>query len=118
MFKKTPGPDKTEEELRQARHADPKADCPLWQAPCKEHGCRWYKYIRGTCPNTGADVDRWDCAIAWWPMLMIENSQQQRQTGASCDKVATEIKKFHDGMARQNAVMHNLLAAPVKAEDQ
>ena len=86
-----------------------KADCPLWKAPCKEHGCRWFKYIRGTDPNTGQPVDKWDCAIAWLPMLMIEMSLFERQTGASTDKVANEVKKFHDGMAKQNAGLHRLL---------
>lgn len=88
-----------------------KADCPLWKGPCKQHECRWYVQIMGHNPNTGADVNQWDCAMAWLPLLLIENSQQQRQTGASTDKVATEVKKFHDGMAQQNAVTQRLLEA-------
>lgn len=91
-----------------------KADCPLWRGPCRQHECRWFVQIMGHNPNTGADVNQWDCAMAWLPLLLIENSQMQRQTGASTDKVATEVKKFHDGMAKQNAVMHNLLAGPAK----
>jgi hypothetical protein len=88
---------------------DKKTDCPLWRAPCKEHGCRWYVQIQGMNPNTGVDESRWDCAIAWLPFLQIETSQQARQAGASTDKVATEIRKFHDGMAAQNAATHRLL---------
>lgn len=105
--------EKTEEELRTARHADPKADCPLWQAPCKQHGCRFYIKVEGTNPNTGMQESRWDCAVSWLPFLLIENSQQQRQTGASTDKVANEIDKFHRGMVAQNNSLRKLMGGPV-----
>ena len=35
----------------------------------------------GMDPQTGEDIDHWGCAVTWVPMLTIENSQQQRQTG-------------------------------------
>ena len=110
MFKGNKEPEKTAEQLRAERYADPNADCPMWQAPCKKHGCRFYFQIQGTDPNTGQSVNKWDCAFAWLPMLLIENSQMQRQTGASTDKVANEIDKFRGQMARQN----NQLAAGFK----
>lgn len=64
----------------------------------------------GTNPNTGQDVDKWGCIDSYQHMLMIENSQQQRQTGASCDKVANEVSKFHESMAKSNAVTLQLMA--------
>jgi hypothetical protein len=42
-------------------------------------------------------------------MMLMENSQQQRQTGASTDKVATEIDKFRAQMAKQNNALGQLL---------
>ena len=30
------------------------------------------------------------CAVTWLPMLMIENSQQQRQTGAAVESFRNE----------------------------
>lgn len=86
-----------------------KADCPFWRGPCKEHGCRFYIQIQGMDPNTGQSVNKWDCAIAWLPMLLIENSQMQRQTGASTDKVANEIDKFRGQMAKQNNALGQML---------
>lgn len=67
--------------------------CPLIQAECKKLGCSWFTQIRGTDPNTGKDVDEWGCAITWLPMLMIENSQQQRQTGAAVESFRNELVK-------------------------
>lgn len=85
-----------------ARHDDKDADCPLWQAPCKEHKCRWYVQVQGFNPNTGVQENRFDCAMAWLPVLQIETSQQARQAGASSDKVATEVRKFHNKMVHMN----------------
>jgi hypothetical protein len=53
------------------------------------HTCSWWTHIRGKHPQGEEIIDQWACAIAWMPMLMVENSQMQRQTGASVDKVAS-----------------------------
>ena len=79
-----------------------KDDCPLWQAPCREHRCRWYKHIIGKHPQTDQSIDAYDCAIAWLPLLVIESSQRSHQAGASVDKVANEIRSFHDNMVTLN----------------
>lgn len=94
--------DKTPAELEAERHADPKNDCPQWRAPCREHKCRWFIQVIGKNPNTGANENRWDCSIAWLPILQIEMAQQARQAGASADKVATEVRKFHNKMVQMN----------------
>jgi len=98
-------------------YADPNADCPLWGAPCKKHGCRFWFQIMGTNPNTGASVSEFNCAIAWLPMLIIENTQQARQAGASSDKVANEVDKFRAQMARQNNALGRVVSgAPLEIE--
>lgn len=52
--------------------------------------------IRGNNPNTGEEVDEWGCAIAWMPLLMIENSQQQRSTGAAVESFRNEMVKANE----------------------
>ncbi len=59
--------------------------CPMWQ------------HIRGRNPNTGEEFDKWDCALALMPVLTIENSMQQRQTGAA-------VESFRNEMVRLNRV--------------
>lgn len=44
-------------------------------------------------PQTGQQIDKPGCAVAWLPILTVENSQQQRQTAATVDKVANEVQK-------------------------
>lgn len=52
--------------------------------------------VRGNNPNTGEEVDDYGCSIAWLPVLMIENSQQQRQTGAAIESFRNEMVKAND----------------------
>lgn len=69
-----------------------KSNCPLNAfQPCKQLECTWFIQLRGQNPNTGEPVDEWGCAIAWMPMLMVENSQQQRQTGAAVESFRNEM---------------------------
>jgi len=69
-----------------------KANCPLdGFKPCRQLDCGWFMKVRGTNPNTGEELDEWGCAIAWMPVLMIENSQQQRQTGAAVESFRNEM---------------------------
>ena len=77
----------------------PKTNCPLNNfEPCKELECAWFTQIRGHNPNTGAELDEWGCAISWMPILMIENSQQQRSTGAA-------VESFRNEMVKSNAML-------------
>ena len=65
--------------------------CPLIRKDCIEHKCAWYCQIRGMNPSTGQELDRWGCAVAWMPLLAIENSQQSRQTGAAVESFRNEM---------------------------
>lgn len=78
--------------------------CPLVKEECLQLKCSWFTQVRGKNPNTGKDVDEWACAIAWMPMLMIENSQQQRQTGAA-------VESFRNEMVKANEVGQKVLLA-------
>ncbi len=67
--------------------------CPLIGEECMKLKCEWFTQVRGTNPQTGEDVDEWGCAVTWLPMLLIENSQQQRQTGAAVESFRNETVK-------------------------
>lgn len=64
--------------------------CPLLDKPCIEHGCRFYVHLLGNNPQTGKPEDKFDCTFAFLPMLLIENSQMQRQTGAAVESFRNE----------------------------
>lgn len=72
--------------------------CPLIGKNCIENKCAWYCQVRGTNPNTGQEVDEWQCAINLLPILLIENSQQQRSTSAAVESFRNESVKRSDVM--------------------
>jgi hypothetical protein len=80
--------------------------CPLIKEDCKGLQCSWFTQLRGTNPQTGQPVDEWGCAVTWLPMLLIENSQQQRQTGAA-------VESFRNEMVKANDVSRQVLLATV-----
>jgi hypothetical protein len=63
--------------------------------------------VRGTNPNTGEEIDDYGCSMAWLPVLMIENSQQQRQTGAA-------VESFRNEMVKASEVGQQVLLATVQ----
>lgn len=80
-----------------------KNNCPLHNfEPCKKLDCGWFMHIRGMNPNTGEEIDNWGCAVAWLPVMMIENSQQQRQTAAA-------VETFRNEMVKSNEMSQQLL---------
>lgn len=74
----------------------PGSYCPLIKKDCMGLKCAWITQIRGINPNTGDALDEWSCAITWLPMLLIENSQMQRQTGAAMESFRNEMVKAHE----------------------
>ena len=88
---------------------EPKNQCPLNNfEPCKQLDCAWFMKIRGTNPNTGQDIDDWGCSVAWMPILLIENSQMSRQTGAA-------VESFRNEMIKSNEVSQQILISAAQA---
>ena len=48
--------------------------CPLIKKDCVGLKCAWFTKVVGYDMNTGKEVDEYQCAVAWLPMLLIENS--------------------------------------------
>jgi hypothetical protein len=67
--------------------------CPQWRkkmsAVC--HTCPLWVQLRGRNPQTGDEVDSWQCSLASLPMLLIENAQQTRQNGAATESLRNEL---------------------------
>ena len=80
---------------------EPKNQCPLNNFdPCKQLDCAWFLKLRGTNPNAGEDTDDWGCSMAWMPVLLIENSQMSRQTGAAVESFRNEMVKANESSQR------------------
>lgn len=76
--------------------------CPLIKKDCVGLTCAWYTRVQGYDVNSGNQVDSYECAISWLPMLLIENSSQQRQTGAA-------VESFRNEMVKNNKISQRVL---------
>lgn len=86
--------------------------CPLIKKDCVGLQCNWFMQVRGKHPQTGEEVDEWNCAVTWLPVLLIENSQQQRQTGAAVESFRNEVAKSSEMNQQLFALdIHNRLMA-------
>jgi hypothetical protein len=82
---------------------EPKSNCPLNNfAPCRQLECAWFMQVQGANPNTGEEVNEWGCSMAWLPILLIENSKQQMQTGAA-------VESFRNEMVKANQLSQEIL---------
>jgi hypothetical protein len=80
--------------------ANAKIICPMMGGElCVEDGairngelvkCRFWVSVMGSNPQTGETVNNGDCAIAWMPVLLIENSKVNRETGAAVESMRNE----------------------------
>ena len=89
-----------------------KANCPLDNFnPCRQLECAWFMKVVGVNPNTGKEIEDWGCSMAWLPIMMIENSQQQRSTGAA-------VESFRNEMVKSNEVGQRVLLAAAGVPQQ
>ena len=91
-----------------------KDNCPLDNFnPCRKLDCAWFMKVQGKNPQDGKDVEEWGCAMAWLPIMMIENSQMQRQTGSA-------VESFRNEMVKSNEVSQRVLlsAAGIPKQSQ
>ena len=91
--------------------------CPMLKKDCVGLTCAWFTKVVGYDTNTGKEVEDYQCAIAWLPMLLIENSGQQRQTGAAVESFRNEMVKANE-MSTQLMIMASGIQTPKMIEVQ
>ena len=70
---------------------EPGKFCPLIKKDCAGLQCSWFTQVRGTNPQSGAEVDEWACAIAWLPMLLINTAKEVRQGAAATESFRNQM---------------------------
>lgn len=84
--------------------------CPLLQKNCIEHQCKWYVHLVGSNPQTNGQIDQFDCALSWLPILLIENANENRKTAAS-------VQSFRNEMVKGNNMLLGVLTNQPLIED-
>lgn len=67
--------------------------CPLHKKTMESvcHTCPLWTQLRGHNPNTGEDIDQWNCALAQLPLLLVETAMQVRQGAAATESFRNEV---------------------------
>lgn len=71
------------------------------------HTCPMWTLVRGKNPQSNEEVDKWDCSLAWLPILLIENSQMSRQTGAAVESFRNEVVVRSPQPRQQQVIQHS-----------
>lgn len=71
-------------------------DGNLVKVECLKHDCKKWLNVQGSNPQTGEIQNQWDCADTWVPILLIENSKQQRGTQSAVESFRNEVRAGND----------------------
>lgn len=84
--------------MAQIPHGPSHLYCPFWRKKMSSvcHTCPLWVQIRGKHPQTGVEVDEWNCANALTPLLLIENAKEVRQGAAATESMRNEVTKRSD----------------------
>ena len=77
--------------------------CPLGSV-CdsidKERGvikrCRWWTKVTGKHPQSEQDIEEWNCAMSWMPMMQVEVAQTNRSQSQAIEIQTKETLKRQD----------------------
>jgi hypothetical protein len=89
--------------------------CPLG-SKCEEikngaiHRCAWFIELAGRNPNTGEEKNERGCAMAWLPVLLVENAMQQRSTSVAVESFRNEMVSTNQ---TNQQIMVQMLNKPV-----
>ena len=101
-------------------------NCPLNGKICRDGArtdfenqkkpCRWWTHVAGKDPQSEKVVDHYDCAVAWLPVVGLEQSQMTRMGTATVQEFRNET---NGGFARFNkAIEQAAIAFRAMAEAQ
>ena len=88
--------------MSQIPQADPGSVCPFNGKDTSKvcHKCPMWIKVVGKNPQSNEVYDKWICSFAIMPILTIENSQQQRQTGAAVESFRNEMVNSNESTLR------------------
>ena len=72
--------------------------CPLLKKACIENECAFYVHITGQNPQSGAQMDLWDCAVKWTPVMMLDASRNMKGVQAAVEGMRNDVCDRQDNL--------------------
>ena len=67
--------------------------------------CQRWMQVLGVHPNTGDRINKYNCIDDWAPVLMMENSKLQRETGAAIESFRNETVAHGNALLAAHAAV-------------
>ncbi|KKK64870.1 hypothetical protein LCGC14_2979850 [marine sediment metagenome] len=80
---------------------EPGTHCPLLDKECIQFKCAFWTQLRGIHPQSGQEIDEWSCAIAWLPILLIENAKEIKQGAAATESFRNVMLELNKGTSAE-----------------
>lgn len=74
-------------------HGEEGLICPFHKMSMEQvcHKCPLWVQIRGKNPQSHEEIDDWQCAITWLPLLLIQVAQETRQGAAATESFRNAV---------------------------
>jgi len=98
--------------------------CPLgekcWTTKTDDEGeyistCHWYVEVRGKNPQSEEQISDWKCALAWLPLIGIENSQTNRGQTQAIERLTNESVKGQKQLGQLLASMGQITIEAIES---
>lgn len=88
--------------------------CPDFKKDVSQvcHKCVLYVHLRGTNPQTGQEIDDWNCAKAWGPILAVDIAKEVRQSAAAVETLRNEFVTQQTSRMAEAAIVARLMVDP------
>jgi hypothetical protein len=83
-----------------------------------EFDCPKFVHLTGRNPQTGEVEDKHGCVDSFLPLLMLENSQQQRQTAAAIESMRNAMVEIRGAELEHVRAIAAVAAGSMKVVDQ
>ena len=70
--------------------------CPFLKKPCIEHDCMLYTQLQWVHPQTGMTEQKYSCALAMIPVMLVENSRSTRSVASAVESSRNEMCERQD----------------------
>lgn len=90
--------------MTQIPRADAGKTCPLYQKDMSEvcHTCAFWVRLYGQNPNELGQIDSWNCAWAWAPILQVNLAREVANISAEISQLSNVVDKT----SKESKVIH------------
>lgn len=80
--------------------------------------CPKWLHVQGKHPSSGADIDLFDCADRWVPIMLMEIAQKQNHAGAAIESLRNNVVKASERLGDDMKIAAAIARGPLPAPER